>query len=149
MDRCDVKSYFICIAGVVSTRSTCIHRQVGAVIVRDNHILTTGYNGAPSGIVHCNEGGGCLRDGVQSGTMHEKCRAVHAEQNAIIQASLHGVSISGATIYCTHQPCVLCAKMLINAGICKVVYRFVYPDDSAIKYFKEAGVEVEEYTGLF
>ena len=124
--------YFIGIADMVSKRSTCLRRKVGALIVKDKRILATGYNGAPSGITHCGEAG-CLREklNVPSGERHELCRGLHAEQNAIIQAALHGVSISGSSIYCTHQPCSVCAKMIINAGISRVKIANSYPDSLA------------------
>ncbi|MEA2104374.1 MAG: cytidine/deoxycytidylate deaminase family protein [Candidatus Cloacimonadota bacterium] len=121
--------YFMKIAQLVSTRSTCLRRKVGAVIVRDNQILATGYNGAPKGVPHCAETG-CLREKlhIPSGERHEICRGVHAEQNAIIQAAVNGVSIRNATIYCTHQPCSICAKMIINAEIEAIVIGEEYPD---------------------
>jgi len=132
------------IARLVSTRSTCLRRQVGAVIVRDRRILTTGYNGPPRGIAHCDVVG-CLREqmGVPSGQRLDICRALHAEQNAIIQAALHGVSTEGAMIYVTHQPCFTCAKMIINAGIVRVVYGEGYPDELARQVLEEAQVELE------
>ena len=137
--------YFAKIAFLVAERSTCRRHHVGAVVVRDRHILTTGYNGAPSGVKDCLELG-CLRDerGITSGERHEVCRAIHAEQNAVIQAGLHGVSIQGATIYCTHSPCILCAKMMINARIYKVVYRQSYPDETSLNFLKEAGIEIRK-----
>lgn len=136
--------YFMGIARLVSTRSTCLRRQVGAVIVRDRRILTTGYNGPPKGIAHCDVFG-CLREqmGIPSGQRLDICRALHAEQNAIIQAALHGVSTEGAMIYVTHQPCFTCAKMIINAGIVRVVYGEGYPDELARQVLEEAGVELE------
>jgi len=136
--------YFMGIARLVSTRSTCLRRQVGAVIVRDRRILTTGYNGPPRGIAHCDVVG-CLREqmGVPSGQRLDICRALHAEQNAIIQAALHGVSTEGAMIYVTHQPCFTCAKMIINAGIVRVVYGEGYPDELARQVLEEARVELE------
>lgn len=141
IDRPGLDEYFMEIASVVAKRSTCLRNQVGALFVKNKRLLTTGYNGAPAGIPHCDDVG-CAREGVASGTRHELCRAVHAEQNAIIQAALHGVSIDGATLYCTHQPCILCAKMLINAKISRVVYSQAYPDDTALRFLAEAGVEV-------
>jgi len=141
IERPSVDDYFMEIASVVSKRSTCLRNQVGALFVRNKRILTTGYNGAPSGLPHCDVVG-CAREGVASGTRHELCRAVHAEQNAIIQAALHGISIEGATLYCTHQPCILCAKMMINARIRKVVYRESYPDETALKFLEQAGIEI-------
>ena len=132
-------------ARLVSTWSSCYqeNRQVGAVIAKNKRILTTGYNGASSGIKNCKERGECLRRklGIASGTQHEICYATHAEQNAIIQAARLGVSIEGATLYCTHQPCVICAKMIINSGISRVVYAQGYPDKFAMELFSEAGVE--------
>lgn len=134
------------IAHLVAKRSTCLRRQVGAVIVMDKHILTTGYNGAPLGLKHCEELG-CLRDkmNIPSGERHELCRGLHAEQNAIIQSALQGVSIKGGILYCTHQPCILCTKMLINAGIIKIVYEGEYPDELSKKFFEEAGVDVNKW----
>lgn len=122
--RPEIDAYFLEIAAVVAKRSTCQHRAVGAVLVRDNQILATGYNGAPTGEPHCTDVG-CAKPEHAVGM--ERCRAVHAEQNAIIQAALHGVSIGGATLYCTHQPCSLCAKMLKNAKIGRIVYAEAYP----------------------
>lgn len=132
-------------AVLTARRSTCLRRQVGAVIVQDKHIIATGYNGAPRGIAHCGEReGGCLRKqlGVASGERHELCRALHAEQNAIIQAATLGQSVEGATIYITHQPCVICAKMIINAGIERIVVREGYPDELAVEILKEAGLKI-------
>jgi len=139
--RPDIDEYFLKIASVVAERSTCLRHHVGAVAVRDKHILTTGYNGAPAGLRDCLELG-CLRDeqGVASGTRHEICRAIHAEQNVIIQAALHGVSLAGATIYCTHSPCVLCAKMLINARITRFVTYGLYSEENFRDLFREAGI---------
>lgn len=135
--------YFMEIAHLVSNRSTCLRRQVGAVIVKDKHILTTGYNGAPYGLKHCEEVG-CLREKMKipSGERHELCRGLHAEQNAIIQSALHGISIKEGMLYCTHQPCILCAKMLINAGIKRIVYEGEYPDELAKKFLEEAEIDV-------
>jgi dCMP deaminase len=135
--------YFLKIASVVAERSTCRRHNMGAIAVRDRHILTTGYNGAPAGLQDCLELG-CLRDemGIASGTRTEICRAIHAEQNVIIQAALHGVSLEGATIYCTHTPCVLCAKMLANARIKRFVSFIEYADSSYRELFKGAGIEV-------
>jgi len=139
-------SYFMQMAQVVAGRSTCLRRQVGAVMVKDKQILSTGYNGSPSGLQHCDEVG-CLRQslGVPSGERHEICRAVHAEQNALVQAAKHGVAITGADLYTTHQPCVLCTKLLINAGIKRVIYRHSYPDQLAVKMAKEAGLSLVEF----
>ena len=139
-------------AKLVSTWSSCykVNRKVGAVIVKDKRILTTGYNGAGSGISSCVDRGFCLREqmNIPSGTRHEICYAVHAEQNAIIQATKLGVSVQGATLYCTHQPCSICAKMIINSGITRVVFDEGYPDKFSIKMFNEAGVKVEKFSDL-
>ena len=136
--------YFLKIASVVAERSTCRRHHVGAVAVKDKHILATGYNGAASGTRDCLELG-CLRDemNIPSGTRHEICRGIHAEQNVIIQASLHGVSIEGSTIYCTHTPCILCAKMLVNARIKRLVSFGSYNDDGFIELFQETGIEID------
>ncbi|MDK2822307.1 MAG: dCMP deaminase [Clostridia bacterium] len=138
--------YFMEITKVVAKRSTCLRRQVGSIIVKDRHILASGYNGAPSGLDHCLETG-CMREElkVPRGERHELCRGLHAEQNAIIQAAVHGVQIKGGTLYSTTFPCVLCAKMLINAGIVKIVYQASYPDELSMKILQEANVEVEEW----
>lgn len=135
--------YFMKIAELVSSRSTCLRRKVGAIIVRDNQILSTGYNGAPKGVPHCADVG-CLRAKlkVPAGERHELCRGVHAEQNAIIQAAVNGVSVKGATIYCTHQPCSICAKMIVNAEIKNVYIENTYPDRLAESMFTDAGVNV-------
>ncbi len=135
--------YFMRIAFLVRERSTCLRRKVGAVAVKDKHILATGYNGAPSGIRHCSETG-CLREklNVPSGQRHELCRGLHAEQNAIIQAALHGVSLQGSVMYVTNQPCIICAKMLINAGIKEIIIAEGYPDELAEEFLDEAGVSV-------
>ena len=139
--------YFMEITELVSRRATCLRRQVGAVIVKGKRILTTGYNGAPSGLKHCSEVG-CLREelGIPSGERQELCRASHAEQNAIIQAAQHGVSINGATIYCTHFPCVTCAKMIINAGLTRIIYQQGYPDQLSQELLGEAGIELKKIT---
>ena len=136
--------YFLKIASVVSEQSTCRRHHMGAVAVRDKHILATGYNGAPAGAKDCLELG-CLRDenNIPSGTRVETCRAIHAEQNVIIQAGLHGVSLEGSTVYCTHTPCVLCAKMLVNARIKRFVSFAKYNDDTFLELFRDAGIEVD------
>jgi dCMP deaminase len=141
--RPDWEDYFMEIARVVSTRSSCLRRRVGAVLVKNRQILATGYNGVPRGIRHCSERG-CLRDelGIPSGEHHELCRGLHAEQNAIIQAAYHGVAINGAELYCTHQPCVLCAKMLVNAEVGAVYFQGAYPDTLAMEVFEEAGTRL-------
>lgn len=135
--------YFMEITQLVAKRSTCLRRQVGAILVRDRRILTTGYNGSPSGLAHCRETG-CLRERlkVPSGERNELCRGIHAEQNAIVQAALHGVIIKGATLYVTHQPCVVCAKMLINTGIVEIVTTGDYPDALAKELLEEAGIPI-------
>ena len=137
--------YFLEMAQVAAKRSTCLRRQVGAVLVKDRRLLATGYNGAPQKLKHCGEIG-CLREtmGIPSGERHELCRGLHAEQNAIIQAALHGVSTKGSTLYCTNHPCVICAKMIINAGISRVVIRDGYHDQLAAEMLKEAGIRVEQ-----
>jgi dCMP deaminase len=137
--------YFLQLARQAATRSTCLRRQVGAVIVHDKRVLATGYNGAPRGIAHCLDVG-CLRDelGIPSAERVELCRAIHAEQNAIIQAAVHGVALDGATLYCTLQPCVLCAKMLINCGIKVIYFSEGYPDELSQTMFAEAGVEIHQ-----
>ena len=139
--------YFMTLANQVATRTTCIRRAVGCVLVRDKRIIATGYNGAPSGLSHCAEIG-CMRQqlGVPSGQKHELCRALHAEQNALIQAARYGLSVEGATIYVNTQPCVLCAKMLINAGICEIVYANPYPDELAMSMLEEAGITLRVYS---
>lgn len=136
------------ITAQVAERATCTRRKIGAVLVKDKRILATGYNGAPSGLLHCDVAG-CLREqrAIPSGTQHELCRGIHAEQNAVIQAARHGTAIEGSTVYCTHQPCVLCAKILINAGVQRIVYREPYPDALAAEMLDEAGVEVLRYAG--
>ena len=142
-DRPAWDTYFLDIVEVVSRRSTCLRRSVGAGLVRDRRILATGYNGAPSKLKHCLEIG-CLRDQlkVPSGERHELCRGLHAEQNVIIQAALHGVITKGSTLYCTNQPCVICAKMIINAGIVRIVIRNDYSDPLATQMLEEAGISV-------
>ena len=138
--------YFMKITSLVAERGTCIKRSVGAVIVKDNRILSTGYNGAPKGFKHCEEVG-CIRQemNVPSGQRHELCRGLHAEQNAIIQAAWHGVKIEGGTMYCTYQPCVICVKMMINAGIRKLVFSGNYPDELAAKMLNESKMEVVKF----
>lgn len=135
--------YFLSIAKLVATRSTCLRRQVGAVVVKNKQILATGYNGAPSGLEHCDKIG-CLRNelNIPSGERHELCRALHAEQNAFLQAARHGICVDGATLYITNQPCSICAKMIINAGITKIIIDAGYPDEFAKKFLKDACVEL-------
>jgi dCMP deaminase len=140
--------YFMSIAALVGKRATCLRRMVGAILVKDKRILATGYNGAPTGLKHCAETG-CLRQelGVPSGERSEICRGLHAEQNAIIQAAYHGVSIKGATLYCTNQPCSICTKMLINAGIAEIVFEDGYPDPLAEKLLQDAPIRLRRYQG--
>ena len=144
LERPTWDEYFLSICKLIASRSTCLRRQVGAVIVKDKQILASGYNGAPTGIKHCDVVG-CLREKlkVPSGQRHELCRALHAEQNAFLQAAKHGVSLDGASIYITTQPCSICAKMIINAGIKKVIIQGGYPDDLALEFLKEAEIEIE------
>jgi dCMP deaminase len=145
MDRPSWDEYFMAFTFLASKRSTCLRRQVGAVIVKERNILATGYNGPPKGVRHPEEVG-CLRDrmSVPSGERHELCRGLHAEQNAIIQAAYHGVSIRGGTIYCTNQPCGICAKMIINAGIVRIVYVHAYDDPIAREMLSECEITVEQ-----
>jgi len=137
--------YFMEVAEVVARRSTCLRRNIGAVVVKDKRILSTGYNGAPTGLPHCADVG-CLREklGIPSGERHEICRGLHAEQNALLQAARHGISLEGSTIYSTTEPCSLCAKMLINAGIRRVVYKESYPDELSRELLSGAKVQVEQ-----
>jgi len=134
------------IAEMVAKRSTCLRRHVGAILVKDKRILATGYNGAPAGLKHCEEVG-CIRQNasIPSGERHELCRGLHAEQNAIIQAAYHGISIAGSTLYCTNKPCVICSKMLINAGIVKIIYEKGYDDPLADQMITEAGIEIVRF----
>lgn len=146
MSRPTWDEYFMEITHLVARRSTCLRRQVGAVLVKDKNILATGYNGTPSGIAHCLDVG-CLREqmGIPSGERHELCRGLHAEQNAIIQAAKHGTNIDGATLYCTTMPCIICAKMIINAGIRKIVYESGYADPLSAGMIAESGVELKNF----
>ena len=147
MDKWDAR--FMELADTISGWASCYKpdRKIGAVIVKNKRIVTTGYNGAPAGIKTCVERGECLRQklGIASGTRAELCYAVHAEQNAIIQAARLGSSIDGATLYCTHQPCSMCAKMIINSGIRRVVYENGYPDEFSLEFFRETGVTIEKF----
>jgi dCMP deaminase len=138
-------TYFLEIVELVSKRSTCCRRAVGSGLVRDHRILATGYNGAPSKLKHCLDIG-CLREQLKipSGERHELCRGLHAEQNAVIQAALHGVNTKGSTLYCTNHPCVICAKMIINAGVVRIVIRDGYHDKLAAQMLKEAGLTVKQ-----
>lgn len=144
MTRPSWDEYFALITRQVATRSTCLRRKVGAIIVKDKRILTTGYNGAPMRVRNCLEIGTCLREelGIPSGERHEICRGLHAEQNAVLQAAYHGVQIRDSIIYATNQPCVMCAKMIINCGIRKIYYFEDYPDTLATELLCEAGVEL-------
>ncbi|MFO7748483.1 MAG: cytidine/deoxycytidylate deaminase family protein [Desulfobacteraceae bacterium] len=147
LERPSWDDYFMEMAKLAASRATCLRRKVGAVLVKDRRLLCSGYNGAPSGLPHCSETG-CLREQllVPSGEKHELCRGVHAEQNAIIQAACHGVSIRGAVLYCTNQPCSICAKMIVNAGIEKVYFQDGYNDPMAEEMFYQAGVMFKELT---
>ncbi len=138
--------YFMEMAHVVAKRSTCLRRKVGAILVKEKHILSTGYNGAPKGLKHCSETG-CLREdqNVPSGERHELCRGLHAEQNAIIQAAVFGVSIKGSVLYCTSTPCVVCVKMLINSGVTEIIYAGDYPDDLAKQKMSESTLKIKRY----
>ncbi len=145
-DRPPYDEYFMEMAHVVSKRSTCLRRKVGAILVKDKHILSTGYNGAPKGFKHCSEVG-CIREkkDIPSGERHELCRGLHAEQNAIIQAAVFGVSITNSTLYCTSTPCVVCVKMLINAGVKEIIYSGEYPDDLAKKMLRESNLKIKRF----
>ena len=145
-ERPSYEEYFMEMAHVVAKRSTCLRRQVGAIIVKDKHILSTGYNGAPKGLKHCSEIG-CLRaeHDVPSGERHEICRGLHAEQNAIIQAAVFGISIKESVLYCTNTPCVVCVKMLINAGVGEIIYTGDYPDDLAKKMLSESNIKLRKF----
>ncbi len=146
MARPSWDEYFMEITRLVARRSTCLRRQVGAVLVKDKNILATGYNGTPAGIAHCLDVG-CLREkqGIPSGERHELCRGLHAEQNAIIQAAKHGTSIANATLYCTTMPCIICSKMIINAGIRRIVFAEGYSDRLAAEMIEESGIIVEKF----
>lgn len=145
INRPNWDEYFIQVAQLVSSRSTCLRRKVGAILVRDKRILATGYNGAPIGLLHC-EITGCLREklNVPSGERHELCRGLHAEQNVILQAALHGVSVKDSSLYVSCAPCSICAKMVINAGIKEIVYKDSYPDKMAIDFLKQAKVKLRK-----
>jgi len=149
MERPSWDEYFMDITRLVARRSTCLRRQVGAVMVKEKNILATGYNGTPTGITHCDVTG-CLREQlkVPSGERHELCRGLHAEQNAIIQAARHGVNISESTLYCTNSPCIICTKMLINAGLRKVIYLEGYADSLSMEMLGEAGIEALSFSGV-
>ena len=145
-ERPSYDEYFMGMAHLVSKRSTCLRRKVGAILVKDKHILSTGYNGAPKGLRHCSEVG-CLREklGIPSGERHEICRGLHAEQNAIIQAAVFGISIKDSVLYCTNTPCVVCAKMLINAGVKELVYSGDYPDELAKQMLGESKIKIRSF----
>ncbi len=145
-ERPSYDQYFMEMANLVSKRSTCLRRKVGALLVKDKHILSTGYNGAPKGLKHCSEVG-CLREkmNIPHGERHELCRGLHAEQNAIIQAAVFGVSIKGSMLYCTSTPCVVCVKMLINAGVSEIIYSGDYPDDLAKQMLRESSLKIKRF----
>lgn len=147
MDRPSWDEYFMTITRVVASRSTCLRRAVGAIVVKDKRILATGYNGAPAGLRHCAEVG-CIREdtSVPSGVRHELCRGLHAEQNAIIQAAYHGISIKESVLYCTNKPCVICTKMIINAGIRTIYYEDGYDDPLADDMLEEAGIRLVRFS---
>ncbi|MBW1680435.1 MAG: cytidine/deoxycytidylate deaminase family protein [Deltaproteobacteria bacterium] len=147
MDRPSWDEYFMTITRVVASRSTCLRRAVGAIVVKDKRILATGYNGAPAGLRHCAEVG-CIREdtSVPSGVRHELCRGLHAEQNAIIQAAYHGISIKESVLYCTNKPCVICTKMIINAGIRTIYYENGYDDPLADDMLEEAGIRLVRFS---
>ncbi len=149
MNRPKWNDYFMKITEDVSERATCVKRKVGAIIVKNNRILSTGYNGAPKGFDHCTDDT-CIRKqmNVPSGQRHELCRGLHAEQNAIVQAAVHGVSIEGSTMYCNYQPCAICVKMIINAGIIKLVYAGGYPDELAEEMLKESKLQVVKHESV-
>ncbi len=146
MSRPTWHEYFMAITEMVAKRSTCLRRHVGCIIVKDKRILATGYNGAPAGLKHCEEVG-CLRQdtSIPSGQRHELCRGLHAEQNAIIQAAYHGIPIGGSTLYCTNKPCVICSKMIINAGIREIFYAEGYDDPLADQMLAEAGIQIKRF----
>ncbi len=146
MNRPSWDDYFMEMTKLTATRSSCLRRHVGAVLVKDTRVIATGYNGAPAGVTHC-EVTGCLRQklNVPSGERHELCRGLHAEQNAIIQAALYGVSTEGATIYCTTKPCSICTKMIINAKISKIIYEEYYNDSLADELLKDTDIRVLQY----
>lgn len=148
MERPSWEEYFMSIAQLVAQRSTCLRRQVGAVVVKHKNILATGYNGTPTGITHC-EVTGCLREQLKipSGERHELCRGLHAEQNVIVQAAKHGINIDGATLFCTNAPCIICAKMIINSGVKEIVYLDGYPDILSKEILEESGIDFRAYSG--
>ena len=139
--------YFLEVMHALAKRATCGRGRTACVIVKDNQIISSGYVGAPAGLPHCDEAGHLMKQVVnEDGSISEHCvRTIHAEQNAIIQAAKYGININGATLYCTHQPCVICAKMIINSGIKRIVYRNGYPDEFSLQLLNESGVEIEQY----
>lgn len=145
-DRPSWDEYFMTLANQVATRTTCMRRGVGAVIVKDKRILATGYNGVPTGISHCGDAG-CLREqlGIPSGQRHEMCRGLHAEQNAIIQAARYGINIEGASMYVNTQPCIVCAKMIINSGMQEIIYQNPYPDELSQQMLAESGIKLRVF----
>lgn len=147
MDKWDIR--FMELAFIIANWASCFqpNRKIGAIIVKNKRIITTGYNGAPSGHPSCVEKGECMRRtaNIPSGVQHELCYAIHAEQNAIVQAAKLGISIDGATIYCTHQPCTICSKLIVNSGITRIVYQNEYPDKLAVEILKESGVKLEKF----
>ncbi|MDR2945304.1 MAG: dCMP deaminase family protein [Candidatus Adiutrix sp.] len=147
--RPDWDEYFMRLAELAATRSTCLRRQVGAVLVADRRVLATGYNGAPRGLAHCRETG-CLREqqNIPSGQRHEICRAIHAEQNAILQAAQYGVAVKNATMYITNQPCAICARLIINLDVLRIIHRQAYPDDFALTLMREAGFTLADRDSL-
>lgn len=146
MNRPDWDEYFMEMAELAATRASCLRRKVGAVLVKNRKVLATGYNGAPKDIAHC-EVTGCLREKMEvpSGQRHEICRGVHAEQNLVAQAAFHGVKTEGAAVYCTHQPCIICTKIMINAGVKKIYFKNAYADEFAEKLLKESKIELIKY----
>jgi dCMP deaminase len=146
IERPSYDEYFMEMAHVIAKRSTCLRRKVGAILVKDKHILSTGYNGAPKGMAHCSETG-CLREhmNIPSGERHELCRGLHAEQNVIIQAAVFGTSIKDSTLYCTYTPCVVCVKMLINAGVQEIIYSGDYPDELAKCMMSESNLKIKRF----
>ncbi|MFW5790203.1 MAG: deoxycytidylate deaminase [Bacillota bacterium] len=146
MERPDWDEYFMEMAELAAKRATCLRRKVGAVLVKNKKVLATGYNGAPMNIEHC-ETAGCLREEMEvpSGERHEICRGVHAEQNLVAQAAIHGVKTEDSTVYCTHQPCVICTKILINAGVKKIYFKHSYSDEFAEKLLEQSNIEFIKY----
>ena len=146
MERPDWNEYFMEMAELAAKRATCLRRKVGAVLVKNKKVLATGYNGAPMNIEHC-ESTGCLREKMEvpSGERHEICRGVHAEQNLVAQAAIHGVKTEDSIVYCTHQPCIICTKILINAGVKKIYFKNSYSDEFAEKLLNQSNVKFIKY----